>query len=79
VRARPFPLPGRALRQQVLLPIAQPGGLLEVLRGDGRLLVPAKLHQLAVEIADVRPGAYPLLDRGQAALDRLDMRKDLGQ
>ncbi|CAG7170935.1 hypothetical protein PICSAR21_03545 [Mycobacterium avium subsp. paratuberculosis] len=48
-----------ALRDELLLPVAQAGGLLEVLGVYRRFLLPARLGDLLVELAQVRRRGHP--------------------
>ena len=55
----PLLLPGILLPGQLLLGVAQRGGLLEVLGVDGRLLLPAHLGDLLAGLAQARRRGHP--------------------
>ena len=73
VAGLPLLLPLGLRREELLLGVAQGGGLLEVLRVDRGLLVPPRLRDLLVELAQVRRGRHPADAQARARLvDEVD-------
>ena len=73
VAGLPLLLPGVLLPGQLLLGAAQGGGLLEVLGVDGRLLLPAEVSDLLVELAQARRGGHPADPQpGPGLIDQVD-------
>ncbi len=69
----PLLLPLGALGDQLLLAVAQVGGLLEVLRIDRGLLLPARIGDLLVELAQVRRCGHPAdAHPGAGLVDQVD-------
>lgn len=61
------------LGHQLLLGVAQARGLLEVLRVDGRFLLPARIRDLLVELAQVwRRGHAADAHAGTGLVDQVD-------
>jgi hypothetical protein len=71
VPAGPLLSPRGLVGQQLLLPVAQRGGLIEVLGIDGRLLLGAGCLDLLVQVTGVGSDPDPLLNGRQPLLDRL--------
>ena len=67
----PLLSPRGLVGQQLLLPVAQRGGLIEVLGIDGSLLLDADCPDLLIQVTGVGPDSDPLLNGRQPLLDRL--------